>query len=80
MNTHTHESLPHPGPLPKEREKATAPLVVVCLECRMAFIRIEHLVPVNEHGWAHVSHGYCPPCGAIKLAEARSISLNIEAA
>jgi hypothetical protein len=58
----------------------TAPLVVVCLTCRQAAIRSEHLVPVNEHGWAHVSHGYCPPCGAAKLAEVHAQPVPKEAA
>ena len=62
------------------RSETRAPLVVVCLECRQASIRSEHLVPVNEHGWAHASHGYCPPCGAAKLAEVRALPIHIEAA
>lgn len=61
-------------------EAPTAPLVVVCLECRRAFVKPDLRVPVNEHGWARVSHGYCPPCGAAKLAEVRSMAIHIEAA
>jgi hypothetical protein len=80
MNAHTLETLPHPDTLPKEREKQTAPLVVVCLECRRATVKPDLRVPVNEHGWAHASHGYCPPCGAIKLAEVRALPVAKEAA
>lgn len=81
---HTHTQLnpltPALSPSAGAREKNTAPLVVICLECRQASIRSEHLVPVNEHGWSPVSHGYCPPCGAAKLAEVAKLHVTKEAA
>jgi len=59
---------------------STAPLVIQCLECRRAFVKAEARVPANEHGWTYISHGYCPPCGAVKLAEVRNHGVVKEAA
>lgn len=64
-------ALPHPGPLPKERENvphSTEVLAVQCMDCRRwrvdAVWSPISVARANEP----VSHGLCPQCCAQRLA------------